>query len=189
MTKVASGCQTNGSTFVVSLTWEIQGTQFPADSSISIVFSTDGQYAGVCIFPGMTVTSLLPRETLTLVKQIPLQYNGNMHINGNSWTRSRVVIQQCIDSIYLSINSSYFVPAHAIPYSTAIDISSTSTTSANFTGIGPPSLSTDGKVTLIASLTLGIPTLIVTGFGVWLAWRKENRDRAKAKFRQLRQMI
>src|SRR5579871_115636 len=44
ITKVASGCKTNESTFVVYFTWEIQGKTFLANNSISIVFSTDGVY-------------------------------------------------------------------------------------------------------------------------------------------------
>jgi hypothetical protein len=64
----ASGCEDAASTFSASLTWEVQGTTFQAEDSIYIIYSTNGQYIGICVFPGMTVTSLFPGETLLLVK-------------------------------------------------------------------------------------------------------------------------
>jgi hypothetical protein len=64
------GCETAASTFSVWLSWVVEGTTLPANNSIYIVYSTDGQYTGTCVFPEMTVTSLFPGEILTLVKDL-----------------------------------------------------------------------------------------------------------------------
>ena len=135
---VASGCKASPSTYVVSFTWNISGTTFQADNTISIVYSTDGLYTGTCVFPGMTPTSLFPGETLTLVKQIRLQYYGMDITNSSSWTRNQEVIHTRNRHTSLSVNISFFVPTNAIPYSTP-----TSTTpAASSTSAVSPSTST-----------------------------------------------
>jgi hypothetical protein len=65
----ASSCATDPLTLTDALTWDVQGTPFPAVEQGVITYTGAAlqTYYATFTFPGMTVTSLVPGEPLTLV--------------------------------------------------------------------------------------------------------------------------
>jgi len=96
----ASNCATAPLTLTDSLTWDVDGTPFPAASPIIVTYTNAAPAISYLIatFPGMIVTSLTPGEPITLVDQF-----GD--------------------------ENTYYVPLTAIPYTPPSTSSGTSATS------------------------------------------------------------
>jgi hypothetical protein len=67
ITALASGCATAPTTITDLVTWEVDGTPFPAEQAATVTFSAASIVYAVFTFPNMIVTSLTPGEPLTLV--------------------------------------------------------------------------------------------------------------------------
>jgi len=97
----ASNCATDPQTLTDSLTWDVDGTPFPAAAPIIVTYANaaPGISYLMATFPGMIVTSLIPGEPITLVDQFGQE-------------------------------NTYYVPLTAIPYtSKSTSASATSATS------------------------------------------------------------
>ena len=72
LSALASGCATDPQTLTDWVTWDVDGTNFPAATAATITFSAASFVYATFTFPDMTVTSLTPGERLTLVPGPPL---------------------------------------------------------------------------------------------------------------------
>jgi hypothetical protein len=62
-----SGCASAPTTLTDLVTWDVNGTDFLAAEPATVTFSDLSLVYATFVFPEMTVTSLTPGQTLTLV--------------------------------------------------------------------------------------------------------------------------